>query len=129
MPDSLTPSDFSTVSEFEQGFDLRQAVSFAWREWKFIALVTAVTLVFGAVYLLGQTPLYTATGQVLLEQQHQRMPGGDALRSDQNMYDIAMVENQMAIIRSTVLLRRVVERERLAPTPAASPPNGGEAAE
>jgi len=38
---------------------------------------------------------------------------GDAILADVGM-DVLMIESQMAIIRSTILLRRVVEKEHLA---------------
>lgn len=117
MPDSLSPANLGTVNQPEQGFDLREWLSFAWRHWKFIAAITATVFLAGTVYLLHETPLYTATSQVLLERQREKMPGGEALLAELNL-DVAMIESQMAIIRSTVFLRRVVERARLVREPA-----------
>ena len=98
------------------GFDLRGILSFGWRRWQFIASVVAASLLIGTISLLRQTPLYTATSQVLLEPQSEKVPGPAALRADTNL-DLAMIESQMAIIRSTVFLRRVVEKERLVSDP------------
>ena len=130
MPDSLIPTHPGGTGEAEGGFDLREALSFAWRQWKLIAAITAIAFVAGTAYLLHETPLYTATSQVLLEQPRAKMPGGDAFLSDVN-FDAAMLEGQMAIIRSTVFLRRVVERAHLVPdaksaaAAAAPPPETG----
>jgi polysaccharide biosynthesis transport protein len=96
----------------EHGFDLREILSFAWRQWKFILGVTGVVLVIGIISLLRQTPLYTATSQVLLDPQREKAPGTEAILSDAGL-DFAVVESQMAIIRSSVFLRRVVDKERL----------------
>jgi succinoglycan biosynthesis transport protein ExoP len=99
--------------EVEEGFDLRETLSFVWRQWKFIAAITIIVFLVGTVFLLRETPLYTATSQILLDRQRQKPPGGDAILADTN-FDIAMVESQIAIIQSTVFLRRVVDKEHLA---------------
>ena len=52
----------------ERKIDLRQYLNFVWRNWMFIASVTAFALLVGVIYLVRATPLYTATTQVLLEQ-------------------------------------------------------------
>src|SRR6266851_3764457 len=102
--------------ETEHRFDLWEIINFCWREWKFIAAVFVTVLVIGYVYTLRQTPLYTATAQVLLEPHKDKVAGADSILND-GYLDYAMVESQMAIIRSTVFLRRVVEKERLISDP------------
>ena len=102
-----------------EAFDLREWVSFAWRHWKFIAAITAIVLVVGTAYLLNQTRLYTATAQVLLDPQKEKMPGGDAMLAELRL-SLAVIDSQIAIIRSTVFLRRVVERAHLVPTASAA---------
>jgi succinoglycan biosynthesis transport protein ExoP len=99
------------ASEVQAGFDLREILSFAWRQWKFIAAVVGISLLVGTVSLLRQTFLYTATAQVLLEPQRARLPGAEFI-TDINL-DLAMIESQTAIIKSSEFLRRVVEKERL----------------
>ncbi len=88
------------AGEGEHGLDLREILSFVWRQWKFILGVTGVVLVIGIVSLLRQTPLYTATAQVLLDPQREKAPGTEAILSDAGL-DYAVIESQMAIIRST----------------------------
>jgi exopolysaccharide transport family protein len=119
------------ATEAEHHFDLRDVLSFLWRQWQLIGGIAGVVVLVGLVMLLRQTPLYTATSQVLLDRQREKAPGAEAILTDVNL-DFAMVESQMAIIRSTVFLRRVVEKERLtadpefgsrpAESPTASPP-------
>jgi succinoglycan biosynthesis transport protein ExoP len=109
----MITAERSEIGQAEQRLDLREAVSFFWRQWKFIAAVIALTVLAGIALALRQTPLYTSTAQVLLERQQQPVPGGDAVDRDSRI-DMPMIESQMAIIRSTVFLRRVIEKEDLA---------------
>src|SRR5215470_8662825 len=107
------------TGEDEHRFDLREILSFAWRQWKFIAAVMGVVFLVGLVLLMRQTPLYTATSLVLLDRQREKAPGAEAILTEVNL-DFAMVESQMAIIRSSMFLRRVVDKERLAPVATGS---------
>jgi exopolysaccharide transport family protein len=112
-------SPFTTIeqSEKEHRFDPREAIGFAWRHWKFIASVVGVVLLVAVVYVLKQTPLYTATAQVLLEPPKDMRPGNAALSDNSSDLGDALIENQLAIIRSTVFLRRVVQKEHLVSDP------------
>jgi polysaccharide biosynthesis transport protein len=105
----------------ERTFNLRQYLNFAWRHWMFIGSVTALVLVIGVVYLARATPLYMASTQVLLEPP-ERSPTDTSLSNYYYRFmDLSFIENQLAIIRSDPLLRRVVVKERLAaPPPAAA---------
>jgi succinoglycan biosynthesis transport protein ExoP len=121
MADQVFPVAPSETNQGDAGFDLRETLSFIWRQWKFTVGVMAISVLAGAIFLLHQTPLYTATVQVLLDRARERPPGGDAVLADATL-DVAMIESQIAVIRSTVLLRRVVEKEQLAPEmPPSSP--------
>ena len=120
MPNRFANAGRPDDVEFEQGFDLRDTLSFIWRQWKFVGAITIVTFLVGMLFLLRETPLYTATSQVLLDRQREKPPGGGGAPQDEADLDNAMIESQMAIIKSTVLLRRVVEKDRLAAAPALS---------
>ena len=100
--------------DVEHGFDLRERLSFVWRRWKFITAVTLLCLVACIVYLLQVTPLYTATAQVLIDHEKQKTPG-DEFVNDADIGRLAMLDNQVAIIRSTAFLRRVVRSDNLVP--------------
>jgi exopolysaccharide transport family protein len=113
MVDRFLPGPAIEANQGEQGFDLGETLSFIWRQWTFTLGIAAIVVLVGAVYLSRITPLYTATAQVLLDQPREKLPGGDAIVGN-TMMDAAMIESQMAVIRSTVLLRRVVEKEHLA---------------
>ena len=98
----------------EEAIDLRQYLNFAWRNWLFIVSITALALLVALIYLVHATPLYTATTQVLLERP-ERAPGLDANNGrgdDSSPY--SYVQNEIAILQSESLLRRVVIKERLA---------------
>ena len=101
------------VDAAQGGFDINDAINFVWRQWKFIAGVAMLALLFGTIYVTRQTPLYTATAQLLLDPRKEKAAGPDSVYTDTAL-DLFVVENQMAIIRSTALLSRVVDKERLA---------------
>src|SRR6266849_4764388 len=114
------PTRFETEPA-ERKFDLRKYVNFVWRHWMFIGAVATLALVVGVIYLARTTPLYTASTQVLLELKRERAPGDTS--SDANFYDqFAAVENQLEILKSDSLLRRVVIKERLAALPNSNEP-------
>src|SRR4029077_771597 len=111
----------------ERTFDVRQYLHFVWRHWMFIASVTALVFVIGAVYLARTIPLYTATAQVLLERPA-KAPTDTGSSDYYGFDDYAFFENQLVIIRSDPLLRRVVVKERLAERgPPSEGGRGGEA--
>src|SRR5690348_9033558 len=94
-------------------FDIRTYINFVWRHWMFIGAVTMLALIMAVIYLLRATPLYTASTQVLLEAAEKAPTdtgGADYYRFNDRSY----IENQLAILTSESLLRRVVIKERLA---------------
>jgi polysaccharide biosynthesis transport protein len=96
----------------EGKFDPRKYINFVWRHWMFIASLTALGLLYAVISLARSTPLYTATTQVLLEPP-QKAPNLESL-ADSSFDNFSFIENQLAIIRSDPLLRRIVIKERLA---------------
>ncbi|HEY1796201.1 MAG TPA: polysaccharide biosynthesis tyrosine autokinase [Stellaceae bacterium] len=117
MSNRLTATDPPDVDAGGDHFELRDAVSFVWREWKFVCCIVALVMLVGVVVLLRQTPLYTATSEILLDRPREKVAGNEPILSDVNL-DVPMIESQMAIIRSSVFLRRVVEKNHLAPDQA-----------
>ena len=102
--------------EEEQGFDLREALNFVWREWKFVASVLGLALIVTAIFLVKQTPYYDAAALVLVDLHAKTSPIGDENKQPSGTTD-AEIENQMAIIKSVRFLRRVVEKQRLVNDP------------
>src|SRR5262245_48003993 len=99
----------------QSSFELRTYLNFLWRRWMFIGAVTALALLVGVIYLARATPIYTATAQILLNPQREK--GADPYAALFDLYDSSNLENQLTIINSDSLLRRVVIKERLAPPP------------
>jgi capsular exopolysaccharide synthesis family protein len=97
-----------------RGFDLRVYINFVWRHWMFIGAVVVLALLMAMLYLIRAIPRYTAATQVLLVQQ-EKAPGLDSAGSDGGFDPFSFMENQLAILRSDALLRRVVIKERLVP--------------
>src|SRR5262245_23793862 len=102
--DRLVPASVVDAKEESGGFDLHETLHFLWRQWTFILTIVGVSLVIAAVYLARETPRYTATVQVLLDPRKEKAAGTDAIMSDFGL-DVANIESQMAIIRSTTFLR------------------------
>jgi polysaccharide biosynthesis transport protein len=111
----------SDAEPLERRFDLREYVNFLWRQWVFIAAITALAVVVAFVYLARATPLYTSTAQILLDPRREKAMGADAILADFELGDASAVESQLAIIKSDVLLRRVVIKQRLVPSAPAAP--------
>lgn len=108
----MSVQELETLSDEDRGFDIREAINFLWRQWKFIGGVALLLLLIAAIYILRQTPLYTASAQLLLDPRKEKAAGQDLVLTDA-VLDLPAVESQIAIIKSTSLLRRVVEKERL----------------
>jgi succinoglycan biosynthesis transport protein ExoP len=115
-PNNQTMNELSAlrgfaVNDSPQRYDLREVITFCWRQWKFIASVVCLALIIAVVTVAKMTPYYTATTVILLEPDRTKITSGDA--SEINQLDDAMVENQLSIIGSTVFLKRVAEKEHL----------------
>ena len=117
MLNRVTPTTDLNRAEEEQGFDLREGIGFLWRQWMFITSIVGTVLFVSAVYVYSETPRYTASAQVLLDPQVHKAGGKDESDLTDANLDYAMVENQLAIIRSTVFLQRVVEKLQLVSDP------------
>jgi len=87
MSDLVTLHTGADVGERQRGFDLVETLSFIWRQWKFIGAIAAITFLIGAIFLMQETPLYTATSQVLLNAQQEKAAGTEKilLRVKQNL--------------------------------------------
>ena len=90
---------------------LQQILFFLWRRWKFVLAVTALALLAAESWLAMQTPLYSASTQIIFDPTNERLASGDS--SSEMTLDSLTLDNQIAIVKSTALLRRVVEKERL----------------
>ena len=85
------PRKIDTVST-DHTLDLRECINFVWRNWILIVSVAAFVFLFGVIYLVHATPLYTASTQVLLEQAEKApVQEADSGRSVGNYYDICRI--------------------------------------
>ena len=98
-------------------FDLREYLNFTWRNWIFIASVTAFALLVGVIHLVNATPLYTASTELLLEPR-ERPPVSEPVANNGSINIYSYVDDQIAILRSDPLLRRVVIKEKFVPLTA-----------
>src|SRR5262249_33153349 len=103
----------------ERTFDPRQYLNFVWRNWVFIASVTAFVFLMGVIHLVRAAPLYTATTQVLLQADKSPAPS-ENVSADYYRIDSSITHNQLAIVRADTVRKRVVIKEQLA-APAAKP--------
>jgi len=105
-----------TMPEPESDFDPWEVLNFLWREWKVIAIIAFVSALIGVSMLLSETPLYTSSAQILLEPQKEKLPGKET-STFENSLNSSAIESEMAVIKSSALLKRVVERENLVNDP------------
>eukprot|EP01037_Dinobryon_pediforme_P016820 gene16820-17001_t len=101
-----------TQREENTGLKIPDILNFFWRQWKLIGGIALAVMLVGAVVLSRQIPVYTSTTQVLLDPRKEKAAGQDSIMSDGTL-DMPAIESQLSIIRSSVLLRRVVEKEHL----------------
>jgi succinoglycan biosynthesis transport protein ExoP len=104
-------------------FDLRQVQDFFWRHWKNILAITSVVMALTLLVVLMMPPLYTATAQVYLQPRKEKILGSDQIITEMNL-ETGNVDSQLAVIESTNLLRRVVEKEKLFDDPEFSKDGG-----
>ncbi|WP_018265236.1 GumC family protein [Methylosinus sp. LW4] len=95
---------------------LRAAAQFLRRRWPPLLGAIFLALLAGAAFLAMATPRYTASAQLLIEMRPDRSIGADAILAHAPVNRQTM-KSDIAVIRSAALLRRVVERERLADDP------------
>jgi polysaccharide biosynthesis transport protein len=94
---------------------LQQFFYFLWRRWKFVLNVTAMILLVAEVWLATQTPLYSGSTQIIFDPTNEKLASADS--TSQAALDSLTLDNQIAIVKSTALLRRVVEKEHLIDDP------------
>jgi polysaccharide biosynthesis transport protein len=106
-----------------QALEFSDVYEFLVRRWKVVAGTTALVLVasLAAAFLL--TPSYNGSAQILLETPRENVLGRDGLLSQLTLSD-AVMESQLAVLTSTSVMRRVIEKERLTADPEFNPPPG-----
>jgi polysaccharide biosynthesis transport protein len=118
MHGRISPQIVSQIASAEpsDAIDLRHVQDFLWRRWKLILTTAAVIGMLTFVVLLAVTPRYTASAQMLLEPRNDKVLSAESLVSELNL-DSGNIESQVSVVRSTNLLRRVVEKTNLTTDP------------
>ncbi len=106
--------------------DLKELARIIKRRRKSILWVAAVPVLLALLYGLFATPLYTASTQLLIDPRDRRIVSNEVtpevLAADGG---VAVVESQMLVITSDVVLRRAIARERLDTDPEFGGPPAG----
>jgi capsular exopolysaccharide synthesis family protein len=103
----------TTTAPESDTIDLRQIQDFFWRRWKLILSTTAIIVTAVFLALLAVTPRYTATAQIMLDPGNKKLLGGTGNIIPELSLESASVDSQLSLIRSTNLLRLVVEKTKL----------------
>ncbi|MPT23026.1 MAG: hypothetical protein E2577_08465, partial [Starkeya sp.] len=106
------------AAEDDDRIDLHQVVDFLVRRRLLIGFIAVLTmaLALGTAFLL--TPRYTSTAEILLDPSSRSVLGDQLSGMDAASVAAASnIENQISIIESLNLLRRVVEKENLVADP------------
>src|SRR2546430_3125774 len=94
--------------------DLRELVQIVKRRRTSILWTAAIPVVLALAYSFLTTPLYTASTQILIDPRDRRIINNEvnpeALAADGG---VAVVESQLLVITSDMVLRRVITREHL----------------
>jgi polysaccharide biosynthesis transport protein len=108
----------ASASDAPTGIDLLQVVDFLRRRWKLIALCGAVMLALAYAFVQTRVPLYASSTEMLLQSRSDKSLSRIVSKdSDSNGVDPGELENQVVLIESVAMLRRVVERENLVQDP------------
>jgi succinoglycan biosynthesis transport protein ExoP len=117
----IKPSDSALIRQFEaiepQGYSwLPELLGFLRRRWQAILAGLIIGIVLGVVYLVVATPKYTASAELLIDSQradpfHQQ----PAVTDSQTLS--SLVESEVEVLRSDGLMRKVVQRLKLADDP------------
>ena len=99
----------------EGGFDLRTAVSYFFKNWKWFALSFFVCMVLATVYLRKSVPMYQVTAKILLQDKEKGSFSSQAdMLSDFGFEGAnSNVENEIEVINSMSVVRRAVAEARL----------------
>ncbi|RUX04996.1 MULTISPECIES: polysaccharide biosynthesis tyrosine autokinase [unclassified Mesorhizobium] len=112
--------DSPTMTRELLPLDVREILDFFLRRWKLVCSIAALTFAafVAAAYLLP--PSYTGVAQVLLDAPIDYMTPQDYSNSD-FADNSTFIESQIAVLRSTSLLQKVVDSEKLTEDPKIGP--------
>ena len=96
----------------DEGIDLDRLIAAARRRAWLVAVFLLLGLLFGAAYLLTAVPLYTSSTQLLIDTRESRSAQEATVMPDM-VFDEAMVESQVEVLRSEKIAEAVVDRLKL----------------
>jgi len=106
------------ATEEDDRIDLHQVVDFLVRRRLLIGIVAVVTMLLALAAAFLLTPRYTSTAVILLDQSSRMALGAQVSGVEAgSLAANSTIENQISIIESINLLRRVVEKEGLVNDP------------
>jgi exopolysaccharide transport family protein len=102
--------------------DLRDIVKILRRRWKIIGAIAAAFAVAALAFVLSATTLYTTTSTVLVDPRRANVVDTTQTVLSNFGTDDATIESQALLIKSAAILRRVVDRMKLATDEEFVPP-------
>ena len=96
---------------------LAQIGRVAWRRRWLIAGIVAVALVLGIIATLLMTPLYTATSQIEISREGNRVTEIQGVEREATTADLEFYQTQYGLLQSESLAQRVAQDLRLADNP------------
>ncbi|CAN7628547.1 GumC family protein [Mesorhizobium sp. LjNodule214] len=111
-----SPTDNPIMTRQLMPLDVREILDFLVRRWKFVCAIAAITFAVFLVAAYKIPPSYTAVAQVLLDAPNDYVTPQDYSKSDFSD-NSTFIESQIAVLRSTSLLQKVVDGEKLTEDP------------
>ncbi|NDW04363.1 Wzz/FepE/Etk N-terminal domain-containing protein [Jiella pacifica] len=108
---SIQPDYGPPIAENE-GLNLEQLIAAARRRAWLVAVFVLLGVLLGAAYLLTAVPLYTSSTQLLIDTRESRSAQEASVMPDM-VFDEAMVESQVEVLRSEKIAEAVVDRLKL----------------
>lgn len=102
--------------------DLLEMVRILRRRWHFIGAIASVFTAAALIYVLSATTQYTATSTVLVDPRRANVVDTSQTVLSNFGTDDATIESQTLLIKSVAILRRVVDRMKLATDEEFVPP-------
>ncbi|BAQ15684.1 GumC family protein [Methyloceanibacter caenitepidi] len=109
-----------TEATYAPSPSLGDAVAVLWRRWFLIAMTTAIAIALGVAYIVVAPRYFTASTEILIDPrkkntvENEVLPSGLGTTASDNF---ALVDSQMKVITSDVVLKPVVESQNLAENP------------
>lgn len=115
-----SPTDNPIMTRQLMPLDVREILDFLVRRWKLVCAIAAITFAVFLVAAYKIPPSYTAAAEILLDAPNDYVTPQDYSKSDFSD-NSTFIESQIAVLRSTSLLQKVVDGEKLMEDPNIGP--------